>query len=148
MSNYKIPGQNRRSFLKNSGITLIGSTLAYHTGITAPLGNRKNATLRVGLIGCGGRGTGAALEALRADPDTVLTAMGDVFEDRLNESYQELMKEAKDKVKVNNQNKFVGFDAFLKVIQSGVDVVLLTTPPAFRPDHLVAAIDAGKHVFL
>ena len=147
MSNYKIPGQNRRSFLKNSGITLIGSTLAYHTGIAAPLGNRKNPTLRVGLIGCGGRGTGAALEALRADPDTVLTAMGDVFEDRLNESYQELMKEAKDKVKVNNQNKFVGFDAFLKVIQSGVDVVLLTTPPAFRPDHLVAAIDAGKHVF-
>jgi predicted dehydrogenase len=73
--------------------------------------------------------------------------MGDVFEDRLNESYQELIREAKDKVKVSNQNKFVGFDAYLKVIQSGVDVVLLTTPPAFRPDHLTAAVDAGKHVF-
>jgi predicted dehydrogenase len=73
--------------------------------------------------------------------------MGDVFEDRLNESYQELIKEAEDKVKVSNQNKFVGFDAYLKVIQSGVDVVLLTTPPAFRPDHLTAAVDAGKHVF-
>jgi len=73
--------------------------------------------------------------------------MGDVFEDRLNESYQELINEAKDKVKVSNQNKFVGFDAYLKVIQSGVDVVLLTTPPAFRPDHLTAAVDAGKHVF-
>src|SRR5688572_19728033 len=147
MSNNKNISRNRRAFLKNSGIALIGSTLAYHSGISAPLGNTKKATLKVGLIGCGGRGTGAALQALQADPDAVLTAMGDVFEDRLNESYGELMKEIKDKVKVDNQNKFVGFDAYLKVIQSGVDVVLLTTPPAFRPDHLIAAIDAGKHAF-
>ena len=147
MSNNENIARNRRSFLKNSGIALIGSTLAYHSGISAPLGNTKKATLKVGLIGCGGRGTGAALQALQADPDAVLTAMGDVFEDRLNESYQELIKEANDKVKVNNQNKFVGFDAYIKVIQSGVDVVLLATPPAFRPDHLIAAIDAGKHVF-
>lgn len=147
MSNNKSLVRNRRSFLKNSGITLIGSTLAYHSGISAPLGTTKKTTLKVGLIGCGGRGTGAALQALQADPDAVLTAMGDVFEDRLNESYEELMKEVKDKVKVDNQNKFVGFDAYLKVLQSGVDIVLLTTPPAFRPDHLIAAIDAGKHVF-
>ena len=139
--------RNRRAFLKNSGIALIGSTLAYHSGMSAPLSNSKKATLKVGLIGCGGRGTGAALQALKADPDVVLTAMGDVFEDRLNQSYEELVKEAKDKVKVSNQNKFVGFDAYLKVIQSGVDVVLLATPPAFRPDHLIAAVDAGKHVF-
>jgi predicted dehydrogenase len=147
MSNNKSLVRNRRSFLKNSGIALIGSTLAYHSGISAPLGTTKKATLKVGLIGCGGRGTGAALQALQADSDAVLTAMGDVFEDRLNESYGELMKEVKDKVKVDNQNKFIGFDAYLKVIQSGVDVVLLTTPPAFRPDHLIAAIDSGKHVF-
>ena len=139
--------RNRRSFLKNSGIVFIGSTLAYHSGISVPSGHTKKPALKVGLIGCGGRGTGAAVQALQADPDAVLTAMGDVFEDRLNESYQELIKEAKDKVKVSNQNKFVGFDAYLKVIQSGVDVVLLTTPPAFRPDHLTAAVDAGKHVF-
>ncbi len=139
--------RNRRAFLKNSSIALIGSTLAYHSSVSAPLGNTKKATLKVGLIGCGGRGTGAALQALQADPDVVLTAMGDVFQDRLDESYQELIKEVKDKVKVDKQNKFVGFDAYLKVIQSGVDVVLLTTPPAFRPDHLIAAIDAGKHVF-
>ena len=139
--------RNRRSFLKNSGVALIGSTLAYHSGISVPSGHSKKPALKVGLIGCGGRGTGAAVQALHADPDAVLTAMGDVFEDRLNESYQELIKEAKDKVKVSNQNKFVGFDAYLKVIQSGVDVVLLTTPPAFRPDHLTAAVDAGKHVF-
>ena len=110
---------NRRSFLKNSGLALIGTTLAYQSGISAPLANTNPPTLKVGLIGCGGRGTGAAVQALQADPDVVLTAMGDVFEDRLNESYQELIKEAKDKVKVNSQNKFVGFDAYLKVIQSG-----------------------------
>nr|MBA4140657.1 Gfo/Idh/MocA family oxidoreductase [Segetibacter sp.] len=112
-----------------------------------PSDGTKKTTLKVGLIGCGGRGTGAAVQALRADPDVVLTAMGDVFEDRLNESYQEVIKVAINQVKVNNQNKFVGFDAYLKVIESGVDVVLLATPPAFRPDHLVAAINAGKHVF-
>src|SRR5688500_14414684 len=104
--------RNRRSFLKNSGIAFIGSTLAYHSGIPVPSGHTKKPALKVGLIGCGGRGTGAALQALQADPDAVLTAMGDVFEDRLNESYQELTKEAKDKVKVSNQNKFVGFDAY------------------------------------
>jgi predicted dehydrogenase len=111
------------------------------------LGTAKKTVLKVGLIGCGGRGTGAAAEALQADSDVVLTAMGDVFEDRLNEAYQELIKVAGNKVKVNNQNKFVGFDAYLKVIASGVDVVLLATPPGFRPDHLMAAVNAGKHVF-
>ena len=143
MSNKK-PFSNRRSFLKNSGIALLGSTLAYHSGIAA---SPTRSTLKVGLIGCGGRGTGAALQAVSADPDVVLTAMGDVFEDRLNESYQHLVNEAKERVKVSNQNKFVGFDAYQKVIQSGVDIVLLCTPPGFRPDHLTAAIDAGKHVF-
>ncbi|MEJ7828139.1 MAG: Gfo/Idh/MocA family oxidoreductase [Segetibacter sp.] len=147
MSNNKNIGANRRSFLKKSGIALIGGTLAYHSGVSAPLGGTKKTTLKVGLIGCGGRGTGAAVQALQADPDVVLTAMGDVFEDRLNGAYQEIIKVANDKVKVNNQNKFVGFDAYLKVIASGVDVVLLATPPGFRPDHLMAAVDAGKHVF-
>lgn len=145
--NKNIFGSNRRSFLKNSGIALIGSTLAYNAGIAAPFSGTRKTTLKVGLIGCGGRGTGAAAQALQADPDVVLTAMGDVFEDRLNEAYQDIIKVAGDKVKVNNENKFVGFDAYLKVIESGVDVVLLATPPAFRPDHLMAAINAGKHVF-
>lgn len=138
---------DRRSFLKKSGIALIGSTLAYQTGVSASLFSSKNSTLRVGLIGCGGRGTGAALQALQADPQVVLTAMGDIFEDRLEESYKALAEEGGEKVKVNKQNKFVGFDAYRKVIASGVDVVLLATPPAFRPLHLTAAIDAGKHVF-
>src|SRR5690606_32761582 len=73
--------------------------------------------------------------------------MGDVFEDRLEEAYTALVKVAGDKVKVDKENKFIGFDAYQKVIDSGVDVVLLTTPPGFRPDHLTAAVNARKHVF-
>lgn len=142
--NIKVPG--RRSFLKNSGLALLGSTLAYN-GVSASAEGAGKGTLKIGLIGCGGRGAGAAAQALQADPNVVLTAMGDVFEDRLNETYNELMKVAPAKVKVDNKNKFVGFDAYFKVIESGVDVVLLATPPAFRPDHLIAAVNAGKHVF-
>lgn len=145
--NKNIFAPNRRSFIRNSSLALIGSTLTYNTGIAAPSGGTRRNVLKVGLIGCGGRGTGAAAQALQADPDVVLTAMGDVFEDRLNEAYQDIIKVAGDKVKVNKENKFIGFDAYLKVIASGVDVVLLATPPAFRPDHLTAAINAGKHVF-
>ncbi|MEJ7769064.1 MAG: Gfo/Idh/MocA family oxidoreductase [Chitinophagaceae bacterium] len=138
---------NRRSFIKDAGTAAIGSSIAIGMGLPAmALGVRK-PVLKVGLVGCGGRGSGAALEALRADPDVILTAMGDVFPDRLNESYAALLKEEPARVKVGQQNKFIGFDAYQKVIDSGVDVVLLTTPPNFRPDHLAAAVAAGKHVF-
>ncbi|GAG56263.1 unnamed protein product [marine sediment metagenome] len=73
--------------------------------------------------------------------------MGDVFEDRLEGAYTEIVKIANSQVKVDKTQKFIGFDAYLKVINSGVDVVLLTTPPGFRPDHLTAAVNAGKHAF-
>ena len=137
----------RRAFLRKSGIVLIGSSLTYPAGVFGATALSKDTTLKIGLIGCGGRGTGAAAQALQADPNVVITAMGDVFEDRLETAYAALVKINKDKVKVEKKNKFIGFDAYLKVIQSDVDVVLLTTPPAFRPDHLTAAVDAGKHVF-
>ena len=138
---------NRRSFLKTTGTAVLGTSLAYGLGFPASAMGGKKPVLKVGLVGCGGRGTGAALEALRADPDVLLTAMGDVFADRLDESYAALAKVEPAKVKVSQQNKFIGFDAYQKVIDSGVDVVLLTTPPSFRPDHLTAAVNAGKHVF-
>jgi predicted dehydrogenase len=105
-------------------------------------------TLRVGLIGCGGRGTGAAAQALKADKNVKLVAMGDAFEDRLSQSLNLLQKdeEVAKKVQVPAGNCFHGFDAYKKVIAES-DVVLLCTPPQFRPLHLKAAIDAGKHVF-
>ncbi|WP_316812457.1 Gfo/Idh/MocA family oxidoreductase [Pedobacter heparinus] len=137
---------DRRSFLKKSGIVMLGSTLAYQTGFSSPLFYSAK-TLKVGLIGCGGRGTGAAMQALNADPDVIITAMGDIFEDRLEGAYEALNTVDAKRVKVDKKRKFIGFDAYQKVIDSGVDVVLLATPPAFRPDQLTAAIAAGKHVF-
>ncbi len=148
MNKNKFSGNtNRRSFLKKTGTAALGTTLAYGLGFPAFGLSMAKPVLRVGLVGCGGRGTGAALEALRADQDVVLVSMGDVFADRLDESYAALIKVEPKRVKVSQQNKFIGFDAFQKVIDSGVDVILLTTPPSFRPDHLVAAVAAGKHVF-
>jgi predicted dehydrogenase len=106
-------------------------------------------TLRVGLVGCGGRGTGAATQALSADPNVKLVALADAFEDRLQSSLSFLQADANvgSKVDVPSNRRFVGFEAFAQLIASGVDVVLLCTPPQFRPLHLRMAIDAGKHVF-
>src|ERR1035437_6462566 len=137
---------SRREFLKASA--LAGSLLAAPAFLPGPLFAKENTdTLRVGLIGCGGRGSGAAGQALHADKNVVLTAMGDAFEDQLQKSLQNLQKQHPDKVKVTPEKCFVGLDAYQKVIDSGVDVVLLATPPGFRPVHFKAAVDAGKHIF-
>lgn len=105
-------------------------------------------TLRVGLIGCGGRGTGAAAQALAGDSNVKLVAMGDAFKERLESSLDTLKKqqEIAGKIEVPEQQRFVGFDAYKEVIARS-DVVLLATPPHFRPIHIKAAIDANKHVF-
>jgi myo-inositol 2-dehydrogenase / D-chiro-inositol 1-dehydrogenase len=137
---------SRREFLKAS--VLVGSALAAPAVLPGQLFAKENTdTLRVGLIGCGGRGSGAASQALNADKNVVLTAMGDAFEDQLQRSLQSLQRQHPDKVKVTPEKSFVGLDAYQKVIDSGVDVVLLATPPGFRPVHLKAAVDAGKHIF-
>ncbi|MEQ8790146.1 MAG: Gfo/Idh/MocA family oxidoreductase [Pirellulaceae bacterium] len=140
----------RRQFLQSSTAAAIGAAAL---ASTATMVNRAHAAgrdvLKIGLIGCGGRGTGAASQALKADPHVKLTAMGDMFEDRLNVSLQSLQRieEVADKIDVPADRRFLGFDAYQKVIDSGVDVVLLATPPHFRPMHLEAAINADKHVF-
>ncbi len=143
----KKAASGRREFIKKSGIALVGGSMVYPSGILASASSSNADKIKVGLIGCGGRGTGAASQALQADPNAILTAMGDVFEDRLEGSHGQLLKLKGDQIKVDKSNKFIGFDAYQKVIDSGVDVVLLITPPAFRPDHLKAAINAGKHAF-
>jgi len=137
---------SRREFLKTSA--LVGSALAAPAILPGQLFAKENTdALRVGLIGCGGRGSGAASEALSADKNVVITAMGDAFEEQLQKSLQSLQQAHPDKVKVTPEKCFVGLDAYQKVIDSGVDVVLLATPPGFRPVHLKAAVDAGKHIF-
>ncbi len=136
---------SRREFLGTSA--LAAASLAIRTGSGASLGDE--GTLRVGLIGCGGRGTGAAYNALGASPQNVLWAMGDAFGDRLDSSLESITKDhPAPQVQVPRERRFVGFDAYQGVIESGVDVVILATPPHFRPAHLARAIDAGKHAFV
>lgn len=102
--------------------------------------------IKAGLIGCGGRGTGAALNFLDSGPNLEIVALGDVFQDKI-ENCRAKLKEQKN-IEIPDDNCFIGFDSFEKVIDSGVDLVLLCTPPHFRPSHVEAAINARKHVFM
>lgn len=133
---------HRRSFLKAAGATAAFSSFP-NLLLGAPANNAK---LKIGLIGCGGRGTGAASQALSADDNTILWAIGDVFDTQIPKALNNL-KRFEGRLEVPQERQFSGLDAFQKVIDSGVDVVLLTTPPGFRPQHMRAAIEAGKHVF-
>lgn len=143
----KEPAGNRRQFIKSSSAVILGGAVAPYVGLRQSLLGQNAETIRVGLIGCGGRGSGAARQALNADSNVRLTAMGDVFSHRLQGSWDSLKRAAGRKVDVDPARRFLGLDAYQKVIDSGVDVVILTSPPAFRPQHLKAAVDAGKHVF-
>ena len=140
---------SRREFLKKSA--LVGSVLTAPAILPGRLfGAENNAPLKVGLVGCGGRGTGAANQALNADKNVSLVAMADAFDDQLQKSLKGLQAQfanQPEKIKVTPETSFVGLDAYQKLIDSGVDVVLLATPPGFRPTHLKAAVEAGKHVF-
>ncbi|MFN0133476.1 MAG: Gfo/Idh/MocA family protein [Phycisphaerales bacterium] len=141
----------RREFVKTAAVGVPAMAAGLTVVAPARARSRSLAPIRVGLIGCGGRGTGAALQAINADPGVVLTAAGDVFPDRLASCLDALRKELGDdaatKVDVPPPRQFTGFDNYKGVIASDVDVVLLTSYPAFRPAHLKAAVDAGKHVF-
>lgn len=139
---------SRRDFLRSSTAAAVGGAML--GGLTLPRSVHAGVddVLKIGLIGCGGRGTGAAAQALAADKNVKLTAMGDAFSDRLKSSLENLKKQTPaEKIDVSEDRCFVGFDAYRQVIDSGVDVVLLCTPPHFRPAHFKAAVAAGKHVF-
>ncbi len=132
----------RRDFLKAAaaGPAALASLPAVHAA--------GGDLIRVGLVGCGGRGTGAAAQALRADKNVKLVALADAFEDRLQQSLTTLRgtEDVAAKVDVKPDACFVGFDGYKEVI-ARCDVVLLCTPPHFRPIHLKAAVEAGRHVF-
>src|SRR5262245_42751605 len=121
--------QSRRDFIKTSA--LAGSLLAAPAILPGNLfANTNSDTLKVGLIGCGGRGTGAAEQALTADKNVVLTAMADAFPEPLQTSFNVLQTRVPaEKMKVTPDKQFVGLDSYQKLIDSGVDVVLLATPP-------------------
>ncbi|MEQ8688030.1 MAG: Gfo/Idh/MocA family oxidoreductase [Imperialibacter sp.] len=140
--------RTRRDFLRNTGTLAAASALPFFSRVPA-FGNALDTkTLRVGLIGCGGRGTGAANQALAADDNVVLVAMADLFDDRLTESHANLTKIHPDKMKVDKSRQYLGFDGADKIINAtDIDVVILTTPPYFRPEHFEKAVNAGKHIF-
>ena len=135
---------NRRGFIQSSGCAAVSGSLIAPAVLAGP---PNTQTLKVGLIGCGGRGTGAALNALLADDNVVLSAMGDAFADNIESSLAQLRKRVPEKVKVTPGNTFVGLDSHERVVGTDVDVVILATPPVFRPVHLAAAVAAGKHAF-
>ena len=136
---------SRRDFLKTSTAAAVATGFVRVPGAWAA----GSDAIRVGLIGCGGRGTGAAENVLSAAPGVKLVAMGDAFRDRLEASRAELLKNPKlaSLIDVTPERSFVGLDAFQKVIASDVDYIILATPPGFRPEHLQAAVAAGKNIF-
>jgi len=138
---------SRRDFLKTSTAAAVGGSVVSALAAPRMAHAQSNETIKVGLIGCGSRGTGAANQALKADKDVKLTVMADMFPDKMQRSRATLQKHHPEKYAVTDENCFIGFDAYKEVMKSDVDVVLLCTPPHFRPAQLAAAVEAGKHIF-
>lgn len=137
---------SRRDFLKASA--LAASTALAGSVLSRSVHAAGSDVLKIGLIGCGGRGSGAAVNAMNADANVKLIAMADVFDDRLQAAREQIQKAKPDQTAVDDEHCFVGFDGYKQVIESGVDVVLIACASKFHPAYLKAAVDAGKHVFV
>ena len=143
---------SRRAFIKTSAAIGAAAMMAGSPMVFA----RGSDKIRVGLIGCGGRGTGAGIiDCAESSEGIELVAMGDLFQDHLDVAPEAIKNNLKKRnlpveeiYKVKPEAMYTGFDAYKKVIASDVDMVILTTPPNFRPQHLRAAVEAGKHVFI
>ncbi|GHT69799.1 dehydrogenase [Bacteroidia bacterium] len=131
---------------RTSGLTPLLPESKWNIPASLPNKAKDGKPLKAGLIGCGNRGVGVARDFLSAAPDVSIVALGDVFPDKLEEARKDLNE--KFGQDIPKDRCFVGFDSYEKVIASGVDVVLLATPPVFRPVHFKAAVEAGKHAFL
>lgn len=140
--------KSRRNFVKAAALSTSG-LLILPAGLQAKVYSTGAQKLKLALVGCGGRGTGAAVQALTADADVELVAMADAFEDRLNGSLAAIIEnfDGEKTINVPEKNRFVGLDAYKKAIDQ-VDVVILATPPGFRPTHFEYAIANDKHVFM
>jgi predicted dehydrogenase len=137
----------RRDFLKTATTAALATAIA--PGDNAFAGARASGSdaIRIGLIGCGGRGTGAVEDALTSSQGVSLVAMGDLFPDRLSASRDRLREKFGNAIDVTPDRSFTGFDAYQKVLASDINYVVLATPPGFRPTHLGAAVAAGKNIF-
>ncbi len=142
---------SRRDFLKTTALAGTGATLVVPAGFSSSLFASGDDTVKVGLIGCGGRGTGAAEQALSTNGNVKLTAVGDAFAENamhVLERVKSSLGAKGERVQVPPEKIFNGLDAYQKVIDSGVDLVILATPPGFRPIHFEYAVKAGKHIFM
>jgi len=138
---------DRRTFVKTSAKTLATGMVFSHLPIFSSANVLGKEKIKLGLVGCGGRGTGAIFQALTTSKSVQLVAMGDVFKHELDNSLQQVSTKFSDQVAVPKERQFLGLDAFKKVIAE-CDAVILATPPAFRPQHFEHAITEGKHVFM
>jgi predicted dehydrogenase len=138
----------RRAFLRNSTALAAGAAAIGGLSVARSAHAFGSDQLKVALIGCGGRGSGAANDQLSVDDNVKLVAVADAFEERAKGAVAYLKKSHPTKVDVSDDRIFVGLDAYQKAIDSGVDMVILAEPPGFRPVHYKAAVDAGKHVFM
>ncbi|MBT3753941.1 MAG: Gfo/Idh/MocA family oxidoreductase [Flavobacteriaceae bacterium] len=139
---------NRRLFVKSTTIST-GALLTVPFSLEAMANSSNNRKIKLALIGCGGRGTGAAVQALRADADVELVAMADAFSDQLENSLKAISEELNGEriIRVKEKNRYIGFNAYQKAIDLA-DVVILTTPPGFRPLHFEYAVNNDKHIFM
>lgn len=138
---------SRRTFVKTAAA--VGAVAALDSVTLRSAHAAGSDQIKVGLVGCGGRGTGAAVQTLRADGYTKLVAMADVFQDQLDRSLKAIKStNVADRVDVPKEQQFVGFDAYKQLLEADVDLVCLATPPHFRPAHFKAGIEAGKHMFV
>jgi len=150
-SNAENKRTSRRRFLKSTTSAALGSGVLANLAISSGAFAAGDDTIRVGLIGCGGRGGGAALQALSTQGNVQLVAMADAFEDRLEGCLKKLERKLADRperIALDEDHKFAGFHAYQQVIDADVDLVILATPPGFRPIHFEAAVNAGKHIFM
>lgn len=140
---------SRRSFIRNTGGAFFAPAIITAAGtLRAQQKADSSETLKVGLIGCGGRGSGAANQALNAyDKNSRLVAIADVLDTQIDKAIDNLTKQHGERVSVAPDRRYTGLDGFQKLLASDVDVVILATPPGFRPMHLTAAVEAGKHIF-
>ncbi|MCA9062823.1 MAG: Gfo/Idh/MocA family oxidoreductase [Planctomycetaceae bacterium] len=139
---------SRRSFLKTSSVAFAGAAAVSQLSAVSAAHVSFDETIKIGLIGCGGRGRGAADQAMNTEGPTRLVAVADAFGDNLESALTTLKRQHPDQVDVPKERQFTGFDAYQRVLEQDVDLVILATPPGFRPLHFEAAVNAGKHVFM
>lgn len=137
----------RRDFMKTATTAALGAAIVPDSRVFAAGPVAGSDAIRIGLVGCGGRGTGAVEDALNSSSGVTLVAMGDLFGDRLTSSRTRLAEKFGKAIDVTEDRSFTGFDAYKRVLASDVNYIILATPPGFRPIHLAAAVEAGKNIF-